>query len=256
MTQSSTYKIIRAQKMDTAKYQEALDRHSTTRNIIYAQDAAAGGGDNVPTATQIWRSVRHKDISRSIRFFLWMVIHEGYALGDHWRHFPGFEDRGTCNKCGIPETCKELWKLRTGTEMPPPLMGDVMVCGLIKKGNLPGKTDASTTRLYRIVITESAHLIWRLRNERVLNGKDPSTITEIRNRWLHVLNVRIGIDCLSINKHCILTASGATWRALAEIGAKALKKPLVLKTWAGILQDEDRLPADWTRETRVVVGIG
>jgi hypothetical protein len=54
--------------------------------------------------------------------------------------------------------------------------------------------------------------------------------------------VRIGIDCLSIYK--------------AKYGAKALEKPLVLKTWAGILQDEDRLPADWTRETRVVVGIG
>ncbi|KAJ7921669.1 hypothetical protein B0H13DRAFT_1604338 [Mycena leptocephala] len=126
--------------------------------------------------------------------------------------------------------------------MPPPLMGEIMACGLIKKRNLPGKTDASTTRLCRIVITESAHLIWRLRNERVLNGKDPSTITKIRNRWLHVLNMRIGIDCLSINK--------------AKYGAKALKKPPVLKTWAGILQDEDRLPADWTRETRAVVGIG
>ncbi|KAJ7927141.1 hypothetical protein B0H13DRAFT_1599011 [Mycena leptocephala] len=125
--------------------------------------------------------------------------------------------------------------------MPPPLMGEIMACGLIKKGNLPGKTDAGTTRLYRIVITESAH-IWRLQNERVLNGKGPSTITEIRNRWLHALNMRIGIDCLSINK--------------AKYGTKALTKLLVLKTWAGILQVEDRLPADWTRETRVVVGIG
>jgi hypothetical protein len=54
--------------------------------------------------------------------------------------------------------------------------------------------------------------------------------------------MRIGFDCLSINK--------------AKYGAEALKIPLVLKTWAGILKDEDRLAADWTRETRVVVGVG
>ncbi|KAJ7676734.1 ribonuclease H-like protein [Mycena polygramma] len=261
MTQSSAYKIIRAQEMDKAKYQEALDRHSTSRNMIYAQDAASGGGENVPTAAQIWKSIRHKDISRSIRYFLWMVIHEGYALGDHWRHFRGFEDRGTCKRCRVPESMEhiltqcdengqktvwelvnELWKLRTGTGMPPPLMGEIMACGLIKKGKTPGTTDAGTTRLYRITISESAHLIWRLRNERVLNGKDPSTINEIRNRWSHALNVRIGIDCLSTNN--------------GKYGAKALKKSLVLKTWAGILRDEDRLPPDWSRETRVVVGIG
>ncbi|KAJ7679447.1 ribonuclease H-like protein [Mycena polygramma] len=251
LTQSSAYKIIRTQTMDTPKYQEALDRHATARNMIYAQDAAAGGGDNVPTTAQVWKSVRHKDISQSIRYFLWMVIHEGYALGDHWRHFPGFEDRGTCKKCIIPESmdhiltqCDEngqktiweladkLWQLKTGAAMSPPLIGEIMACGLTKKGDRPGKTDAGTTRLWRILISESAHLIWRLRNERVINGKDASTITKIRNRWSHALNVRIGIDCLQINK--------------AKYGAKALKKSLVLKTWAGSLQNEDRLPADWT----------
>ena len=145
-------------------------------------------------------------------------------------------------RSGSSSPFSKLWKLRTGTEMQPPLMGEIMACGLIKKGNLPGRTDAGTTRLYRITISESAHLIWRLRNERVLNGKDPSTITEISNRWVHALNVRLGIDCLLINK--------------AKYGSRALKKSLVLKTWTGILRDEDRLPSDWTRETRVLVGIG
>ncbi|KAJ6475181.1 hypothetical protein DFH09DRAFT_1379831 [Mycena vulgaris] len=210
ITQLSAYKLIRAQKMKRPQYQEALDRTATVRNIIYAQDAAAGDGENIPTAAQIWKSVRHKDITRSIQYFLWMVIHEGYALVDHWRHFTGYEDRGICNKCGVPESIthiltqcdengqetiwemvSELWELKTGTKLCPPLMGEIMACGLIKKGNLPGKTDAGTTRLYRITISESAHLIWRLRNERVLNGKDPSTITEICNRWVHALNIEM-----------------------------------------------------------------
>ncbi|KAJ6566092.1 hypothetical protein B0H19DRAFT_882392, partial [Mycena capillaripes] len=86
-----------------------------------------------------------------------------------------------------------------------------------------GKTDAGMTHLYRITISESAHPIWRPRNERVLQDKAPSTITEIRNRWSLASNLRIGIDCLFTNK--------------AKYDAKALKKSLVLKTLAGSLRD-------------------
>ncbi|KAJ7855229.1 hypothetical protein B0H13DRAFT_2237905 [Mycena leptocephala] len=209
-----------------------------------------GNGD-VPTTAQIWRSIRHKDFSRNIRNFLWKVIHEGYILGDQWKHFNGFEDRGTCKKCDVPESmehiltqcdevCQEfvwslvydLWKQKTGVGLAKPLVGDIMACGLIKKGNTPGKTDAGITRLYKI----------RLRNERVINGKNPPTRTEIRNRWEHCLNIRISVDCLLTNK--------------SKYGTKAVKKSLVLKTWNKILQNEDRLPADWTREDGVLVGIG
>ncbi|KAJ7860182.1 hypothetical protein B0H13DRAFT_1452714, partial [Mycena leptocephala] len=102
------------------------------------------------------------------------------------------------------------------------------------------KTDKGITRLFKIVILESAHLIWRLRNERVINGKDPPTETEICNRWTHMLNIRISFDCLMTNK--------------AKYSAKALRKSLVLRTWANMLRDEDRLPADW-RETGPLVVI-
>ncbi|KAJ7615152.1 hypothetical protein DFH06DRAFT_919230, partial [Mycena polygramma] len=260
ITQSLAYRIIRAQNMDRPKHQELLDRRDTTKNIVYAQDAAMDNEGNVPTIAQIWKSIRHKDFSRSIREFLWKVIHEGYILGDKWKNFQGFEDRGPCKKCGVPESMEhilvqcdaagqdavwklvsDLWKRRTGARLNKPLVGEIMACGLIKKGNSPGKTDAGTTRLYRIVISESAHLIWRLRNERVINGKDPPSETEIQNRWEHSLNIRISLDCLLTNK--------------AKYGSKAIKKSLVLRTWSGILQNEDRLPADWTRETGVLVGI-
>jgi ribonuclease HI len=80
-----------------------------------------------------------------------------------------------------------LWKQKTGVGLAKPLVGDIMACGLIKKGNTRGKTDAGRTRLYKIVISESAHLIWRLKNEQVIDGKDTPTSTEIRNRWEHCL---------------------------------------------------------------------
>ncbi|KAJ7933230.1 hypothetical protein B0H13DRAFT_1457660, partial [Mycena leptocephala] len=84
------------------------------------------------------------------------------------------------------------------------------------------KSDRGTTRFYRILISESAHLIWRLKNERVINGKDPPAPAEIKNRWVYGLNVRLTIDCLMTNK--------------AKYGKKALKKGLVLRTWGTCLR--------------------
>jgi ribonuclease HI len=93
ITQSLAYRIIRDQKMDKPAYQEALDRHTTARNLICARDAAADGEDDMPASSQIWKSVRHKDISRTIWYFLWMTIHEGYPLGEYWNKFPNLNSR-------------------------------------------------------------------------------------------------------------------------------------------------------------------
>ncbi|KAJ7839277.1 hypothetical protein B0H13DRAFT_1650266, partial [Mycena leptocephala] len=174
ITQSSAYRIIRMQKMESAAYQETLDRPTTSKNTVYAQDAATDSKGEAPSVEQVWRSVRNKDISRSIRFFLWMVIHEGYALGDRWKHFSGYEDRGECKHCGIPEDIghiltrcdasgqdmawdlvSELLHLETGAELRP-TMGEIIACRLIEKGTT---ANAGTTRLFRIVVSESAHLI-------------------------------------------------------------------------------------------------
>src|ERR1700761_5030757 len=84
VTQSLSSKIIRTRTMEKPQYREALDRRTTARNTIYAQDAAAGGGDDA-TEAQIWKSICHKDDSRSIRYFLLMAIHDGYALDEYWQ---------------------------------------------------------------------------------------------------------------------------------------------------------------------------
>ncbi|KAJ7711868.1 hypothetical protein DFH07DRAFT_763428 [Mycena maculata] len=111
-----------------------------------------------------------------------------------------------------------------------------MACGAITKEN-PGKT-----RLYRILVSESAFLIWCLRNTRVINNKDEPSEREIKNRWLRIVNNRIALDCA-------LTDS-------AKYGHRGLQKSVVCKTWSKVLLDEDRLPEDWMRETGVLVGIG
>ncbi|KAJ7448882.1 hypothetical protein B0H11DRAFT_1743994, partial [Mycena galericulata] len=200
----------------------------------------------------------HKDLGRSIKFFLWMLIHDGYKVGKHSEKIPGHEEKATCEKCGtcgVTETmehilteCEEneqqIWDLaselcmkRTGSQLRP-LIGEIMDCGSIKRGSKPGATDKGTSRLYRILVLESTHLIWRLRNEHRIQGKDPASVREMQLRWTRMINMRLDLDCQMTNK----------WRYE--------KKALVLKTWSKLIRNEDTLPADWTGEPQILVGVG
>ncbi|KAJ7736386.1 hypothetical protein DFH07DRAFT_986186 [Mycena maculata] len=78
MTQSLAYKIIRQRRMKRPAYQAALKRRATVRNLALAKNAAADPDGNLPPQSKIWASVRHKDFPRNIRYFLWMLIHDGY----------------------------------------------------------------------------------------------------------------------------------------------------------------------------------
>ncbi|KAJ7106482.1 hypothetical protein C8R43DRAFT_1080647 [Mycena crocata] len=256
LTQSSAYKIIRKIKVNQKAYQKKLDRKATRVNIAFAKAAAAGDDDeSTPLEGRIWKSTKHKDVSRSIRFFLWMLIHDGYKVGSYWEKIPDYEDWAPCEKCGITESMEhiltrcefpgqreiwkmasDLWKLKTGETLPRPVMGQIMSCAMAKQ------RDAGATRLYRIMVSESAHLIWRIRNERKIKGWDPATPREARNRWLRAINNRLKIDCIMTNE--------------VKFGKKAIQKKLVKETWKNVLKDESTLPKDWTWETEVLVGIG
>jgi len=89
-------------------------------------------------------------------------------------------------------------------------------------------------------MTESAHLIWKLRCERIIQEEDrPFTEEEIENRWLRTINGRLELDQKMTDK---------------DYGPKAIPKSKVLETWRSILKDEKALPDDWTGENGVLVG--
>ncbi|KAJ7763291.1 hypothetical protein B0H16DRAFT_1883688 [Mycena metata] len=254
ITQSKAYKMIRQVKMKKRRYQEKLKRKATQRNMELTKEAAADEKGGLPETSSVWKSTRHKDVSRSGRFFLWMLIHDGYKVGKHWAKIEGHEYKATCTHCGITESMAhiltkcdapgqeqiwemaselwELWELKTGEELPRPTTGQIMACATTRK------KDAGTTRLFRILMSESAFLIWRLRNERVIQEKPPASLVEIHNRWLRTMNIRLKLDCA-------LTDAG-------KYEKKALKKDLVLKTWVKVLKNEANLPKDWTREAEVL----
>ncbi|KAJ7651550.1 hypothetical protein DFH06DRAFT_1420002, partial [Mycena polygramma] len=221
--------IVRKIRIKGDKYQEKLARVATKRNMEYAKAAAAGEDDTgLPSDSKIWSSTKHKDVSRSIRFFLWMMIHDGYKIGRHWTNITGHEEKENCHKCGITESMEhiltkcevsgqkeiwelasELWKMKTGEDLPVPTKGQVMACAAMKRGN---------------------------------TGKEPASEREIHNRWLKTINNRLAMDSTLTNSQ--------KW------GKKAINKSLVLETWSKTLKNEVNLPKDWTWETGVLVGIG
>ncbi|KAJ7149881.1 hypothetical protein C8R43DRAFT_1192432, partial [Mycena crocata] len=254
MSQSLAYKIIKQKKMSTPAYQKALNRRATRQNMAYVKGAAAGPEGESPPESRVWNSIRHKDLPRNIRYFLWMLIHDGYKVGNHWTKIPGFEHQGVCQKCGVTETMEhiltkceargqgliwkmtsELWKKKTGAELRP-TVGEIMACGTIQRG------DAGTSRLFRILVSESAHLIWKLRNERVIQEKGEAPGQEIRNRWLRSINNRIAHDRALTNRE--------------KYGKKGIDKKLVQRTWTKVIENESKLPLEWMRDTEVLVGIG
>ncbi len=81
MTQAMAYKIIRKMKMQTETYQDKLDRRDTDHNVRLALTAAGERCQAEITVEQLWILVRWKDFNRSARFFLWMLLHDGYVVG-------------------------------------------------------------------------------------------------------------------------------------------------------------------------------
>ncbi|KAJ7746680.1 hypothetical protein B0H16DRAFT_1853012 [Mycena metata] len=209
----------------------------------------------------VWKSVRHKDFTRQFRNFLWRAIHRSIRVGYYWAHIPGYEDRAVCKHCDEEESlqhilveCKrtgqalvwdlvsDLWVMRTGTPLPKPTFGEILGCGLMMV-EAENKMPSGLNWLYRLLISESCYLIWKLRNESVISnaGAEPST-TEVKNRWIYTMNDRLETDCY------LATHSSQKDRA-------GIPPALVLRTWHKTLLEGEKLPKDWLREPRVLVGI-
>lgn len=94
----------------------------------------------------------------------------------------------------------------------------------------------------RILLSESAHLIWKLRCERLIqNANVAFSEVEIRNRWVNAINRRLDTDRLMTHQ---------------KYESKALDATKVQRTWSGVLRNEDSLPSGgWLRTSGVLVGI-
>ncbi|KAE9383716.1 hypothetical protein BT96DRAFT_1105546 [Gymnopus androsaceus JB14] len=243
--------------MKTRAYQKALDRRATNMGIGRAKASAVEICGKTPSDGAVWKSMHHRDISRKIRNFLWMTAHSGYKVGEYWETIPTYENRAPCRNCGVTENMdhilfecqapgqKEIWELAEKlweNKVSPwikPHLGIILSCGLTDFKDENENHLTGDSRLYRILVSECAHLIWKLRCEWVINEKDPPSANEIRNRWLWTIESRLKLDRL-------LTSS--------KFGKKKLSKKVVSDTWKEVVSDQDFLSGELLGEVGVLVG--
>ncbi|KAJ3725103.1 hypothetical protein C8R42DRAFT_576418 [Lentinula raphanica] len=112
-----------------------------------------------------------------------------------------------------------------------------MGCGLIDLKKEDGKKSPGLSRLFHIIVSESMYLIWKLRNERVIGGKDAPSRIQILNKWDWTIRSRYELDRLTVSK---------------KSGTKRLSKKVMRGTWNLVILDNDILPSKH-RETGVLV---
>ncbi|KAI0051160.1 RnaseH-domain-containing protein [Auriscalpium vulgare] len=231
-----------------------------------ARDALEAFTGHLETDPSLWKGITHQDIRRPIRTFLFRAYHNSYKLGDFWAKIQDYE-KARCEACNDPaeslahilfeceaEPQNIIWKLAKelwphGDETWPHLsMGIILACGNLEvrkprngrevEEEQENKRDPGATRLLKIIISESAHLIWRLRCERRIGGRT-HTATSITRRWHQAINDRLVTDQIAA-RNIIRTESN--YRNVED-------------TWKGTLKDERFLPFEWAKAKEVLVGI-
>ncbi|KAJ6601985.1 hypothetical protein DFH09DRAFT_1069528 [Mycena vulgaris] len=181
-------------------------------------------------------------------------------VGDFWTHINNLEAISVCQTCGVPENLQhiamecdasgakliwglteKLWTMKY--PMGPSLSsGLVLGCNLVKFKHPSRKIIPAMGRLFAILVSTAWHTIWNIRNNRVLKTPGRNiTDSEIHNRWVKSINSALGRDQILTNK--------------LKFGDLALNKDLVLRTWSGLLMNEDSLPDDWTYTVGDLLGI-
>jgi ribonuclease HI len=175
-------------------------------------------------------------------------------IGDFWKDIQRYQHWGTCQTCNTTESmehilihCNEravriIWELakqywpHNNIPLPEISLGTVLGCGSItiprQQGGPrePGKK-SGPTRLLQILISESAHLIWAIRCERVIQIKNLSA-REIKAKWLNAINRRLIEDRIIATK----------------IKRDKESERKVKHTWEAVLKKSQDLPNGWIQD--------
>ncbi|KAJ7226846.1 hypothetical protein GGX14DRAFT_347280, partial [Mycena pura] len=238
------------------KTKKLAPRASTERKLEMIREAIRETFGRHVSNTEIWNAVSVKDFLPRTAQFLCTSVHNAHKIGTFWTHIPKCEDRAVCKDCGdledldhilmrcespgrelVWQAARALW-LEREAEWPELSLGVILGCGLAEFRDERGLVDHGARRLYRILISESAYLIWRLRNERVIDRDGvPAPEEEIENKFRFIINQRLQMDKILANR--------------PRKGKRpALSPKLVLDTWSALLDDMQSLPANWLGEPK------
>ena len=261
MTQALAYKGIRLNKTKNTP--------PITPNLLQRiREAIRALNGQSETDATIWKSLRKPILRTRIQQFLYNSVHQALMVGDVWNHIPNFEYRETCPTCNTTESMEHIltqcnantnriiWRLAEETwphhdmQWPEINIGLIIGIGCL---NTPVNNDPQeqvenlrtltarkgSTRLLQILISESAHLIWVLRCERIIHEEIHSD-NEIRTRWLRKINERLTCDRIVATK---------------IVRDKTYTK-MVKQTWRKAIQRQNDLPVNWFTNREVLVGSG
>ncbi|TFK81387.1 hypothetical protein K466DRAFT_633672 [Polyporus arcularius HHB13444] len=135
---------------------------------------------------------------------------------------------------------KDLWALTKHNWVSPTWgMTFGAACTVFKSRE--GTRSSATESLWTILCTESLHLVWKLRCERVIQNEGSDfMVQEVTNRFYACINSRLDLDRRTT--------------ALAR-GTKALKPADAERIWRPVLDNYDALPPNWVVDGGVLVGI-
>ena len=105
------------------------------------------------------------------------------------------------------------------------------------EGDQERRSNYGAVRLLQILLTESAHLIWVLRCERVIQQKNHNA-NEITTRWLKNINRWLTEDKI----------------IATEIKCNRTEIQKVEATWEGVLKKIWDLPNEWIYQQEFLVG--
>ncbi|KAJ7026074.1 hypothetical protein C8F04DRAFT_1223174 [Mycena alexandri] len=222
-----------------------VTRKATANDVKQIQAAIKLQSDKLPTTPQVWASIRYKDFTRQVRNFLWKSLHSASGNVPILNEPEDLEH--IVLKCKHPGQ-QEVWALAKGlwlkkhSSWPLLSLGSILGCSLTEFTDDRGRPLLGESRLYHILISESLFMIWKIRNNCVINRAGSEMLKhEIHNKWLYAINLRLKFD-RALTNH-------------AKFGKQnSIKISLVLQTWWSTLMEEDKLPENWIREPRVLVG--
>ncbi|KAI0044499.1 ribonuclease H-like protein [Auriscalpium vulgare] len=235
----------------------------TTLQLHHARDAAAATSGSLDTDSTVWTGCASRDLPKTMQQFIFRTLHRSYKIGAFWLPIPGYEERAVCTACHDPiETMEHiltecpdnhqshLWTLAEDLwphgahSWPNVSLGTVLASGRLE-ARLPDPDNPNTlkphkgaSRLLKILVSETARLIWVLRCDRAINGTIVSAHSAAR-RWHNKITERL------ITDRIVATRKN---RRSTTIG-------LMQATWKGTLENEDDLPPDWAEIKEVLVGI-
>ncbi|KAG0694780.1 hypothetical protein DFH29DRAFT_985146 [Suillus ampliporus] len=205
-------------------------------------------------------SRHHKDLSKK-------ALHNSLKVGEFWTNIPTFKQRARCLHCRDDTesidhilvecdhpTTKLIWRLakrlwpHNDNPWPTTSLGMILRCGALQIPNendendedeqQPKKCNRGASRLLRILISESAYLIWVLRCECVIQNKSHNK-RQVTKRWCKIIEHRLQLDRVSAGK----------------IKRTPAFTSLIKDTWSKIISRGDPLPQNWATSPEVLVGI-